>query len=96
MINCNGAITGAGFETPAEILYLQKTLMCIPIKGQHEQKCNGAVLKDFGVLIAEDADKNLKKIKIEMGKILKSNNFHLTPVQPSNSAKKKALAQAKS
>ena len=58
MINCNGAITGAGFETPAEILYLQKTLMCILIKGQHEQKCNVAVLKDFGVLIAEDVDKN--------------------------------------
>ena len=32
--------------------------MCIPINGQYEQKCNAATLKDFGVLIAEDVDKN--------------------------------------
>jgi uncharacterized protein (TIGR00661 family) len=58
MINCNGAITGAGFETPAEILYLQKKLLCIPIKGQYEQKCNAEALKEFNVTVIDDIKKN--------------------------------------
>jgi uncharacterized protein (TIGR00661 family) len=58
IINCNGVITGAGFETPAEILYLQKKLMCIPIKGQYEQKCNAEALKDFDVTVTDVIDKN--------------------------------------
>jgi uncharacterized protein (TIGR00661 family) len=51
MINATGVITGAGFETPAEALYLNKKLLCIPIRGQYEQLCNAAALKDFGVPI---------------------------------------------
>ncbi len=58
IINCNGVITGAGFETPAEILYLGKKLLCIPIKGQYEQKCNAAALKDFNVPVIDDVDQN--------------------------------------
>ncbi|MFX6743247.1 glycosyltransferase family protein, partial [Acinetobacter baumannii] len=42
MINCTGIITGAGFETPAEALYLGKKLLCLPIRGQYEQLCNAA------------------------------------------------------
>lgn len=57
IINCTGVITGAGFETPAEILYLNKKLLCIPIKGQYEQQCNAASLKDFNVTVIEDLDK---------------------------------------
>lgn len=49
LIHCSGIITGAGFETPAEALYLQKKLMAIPIKGQYEQYCNGAALEQLGV-----------------------------------------------
>jgi uncharacterized protein (TIGR00661 family) len=49
LINCNGIITGAGFETPAEALYLGKKLMVIPIKGQYEQQCNAAALEQLGV-----------------------------------------------
>jgi uncharacterized protein (TIGR00661 family) len=48
MINAAGIITGAGFETPAEALYLGKKLMVIPIKGQYEQLCNAEALKSFG------------------------------------------------
>ena len=51
MIDSKGVITGAGFETPAEALYLNKQLLCIPIKGQYEQLCNAAALKNFGVPI---------------------------------------------
>ncbi len=49
LIHCKGIITGAGFETPAEALYLGKKLMVIPIRGQYEQFCNAAALKKMGV-----------------------------------------------
>ncbi len=56
LINCHGIITGGGFETPAEALYLGKRLMCIPIRGQYEQLCNAAALEKMGVKVLEDAD----------------------------------------
>lgn len=49
LLSCQGIITGAGFETPAEALYLQKKLLCIPIQGQYEQQCNLAALELLGV-----------------------------------------------
>jgi uncharacterized protein (TIGR00661 family) len=49
MINCHAIICGAGFETPAEALYLGKKMMVMPIKGQYEQKCNAAALDQLGV-----------------------------------------------
>lgn len=58
LINCCAIITGAGFETPAEALYLQKKMMVIPVKGQYEQKCNAAALKRFGVCVVNDLDIN--------------------------------------
>ncbi len=56
-IHCSGILCGAGFETPAEALYLKKKLMVIPMKGQYEQQCNAAALKDMGVPVI----KSLKK-----------------------------------
>jgi uncharacterized protein (TIGR00661 family) len=53
MIHCAGVITGAGFETPAEALYLGKKLLCLPIKGQYEQLCNAVALEEFGVPIID-------------------------------------------
>ena len=49
LITCHGIITGGGFETPAEALYLQKKIISIPIQGQYEQQCNGAALARLGV-----------------------------------------------
>lgn len=49
LINCAAIITGAGFETPAEALYLEKKIMVIPVKGQYEQQCNAAALEKFNV-----------------------------------------------
>ena len=49
LINCSGIITGAGFETPAEALKLEKKLMVIPISGQYEQQCNAAALGQMGI-----------------------------------------------
>jgi len=51
VIHSHGVITGAGFETPAESLYLGKKLLCLPIKGQYEQACNAAALEQLGVTI---------------------------------------------
>lgn len=56
MINSAGVITGAGFETPAEALYLGKKLLCLPIRGQYEQRCNAAALEALGVGIVEKID----------------------------------------
>ncbi|MBL7737892.1 MAG: glycosyl transferase [Chitinophagaceae bacterium] len=49
MIECTGIICGAGFETPAEALYLQKKMICIPTRGQYEQLCNAASLEQIGI-----------------------------------------------
>ncbi|HJV20396.1 MAG TPA: glycosyltransferase family protein [Sediminibacterium sp.] len=56
MIHSAGVITGAGFETPAEALYLGKKLLCLPIRGQYEQWCNAAALEKLGVRITEKID----------------------------------------
>jgi uncharacterized protein (TIGR00661 family) len=44
-----GVLCGAGFETPAEALYLGKKLMVIPMKNQYEQHLNAAALSEMGV-----------------------------------------------
>lgn len=53
LIHCHGIITGGGFETPAEALYLKKKIISIPIRGQYEQQCNGAALKRLGVPVLD-------------------------------------------
>lgn len=61
MINATGVITGAGFETPAEALYLNKKLLCVPIKGQYEQLCNAAALNNFGAPIVNHLNAGFTK-----------------------------------
>jgi len=64
LISCTGILCGAGFETPAEALYLKKKLMAIPMKGQYEQQCNAAALKTMGVPVIKSLKKkHLDKIK---------------------------------
>ena len=48
-----GVLCGAGFELPAEALFLNKKLMVIPMMGQYEQLCNGESLKKIGVVILD-------------------------------------------
>ncbi len=57
MASCSGVLCGAGFETPAEALFMGKKLLVIPMKGQYEQHCNAAALKGMGVPVI----KSLKK-----------------------------------
>jgi uncharacterized protein (TIGR00661 family) len=54
MISSHGVITGAGFETPAETLYLGKKLICVPIHGQYEQCCNAEAIKYFNVPVVNN------------------------------------------
>jgi len=48
-----GVLCGAGFELPAEALFLNKKLMVIPMMGQYEQLCNAESLKKIGVVILD-------------------------------------------
>jgi uncharacterized protein (TIGR00661 family) len=49
LASARGVLCGAGFETPAEALFLKKKLMVIPMKGQFEQQCNACALEEMGV-----------------------------------------------
>jgi uncharacterized protein (TIGR00661 family) len=49
MASSNGVLCGAGFEAPAEALYLKKKLAVVPMKNQYEQYCNAAALAEMGV-----------------------------------------------
>jgi uncharacterized protein (TIGR00661 family) len=49
LASSRGVLCGAGFETPAEALFLGKKLMVVPMKGQFEQQCNAFALKKLGV-----------------------------------------------
>ncbi|HEX8549787.1 MAG TPA: glycosyltransferase family protein [Cytophagaceae bacterium] len=61
---CTGLLCGAGFEAPAEALYLQKKLMVIPMKSQYEQHCNAAALKQMGVPVIKSLKaKNIHQIQ---------------------------------
>jgi len=49
MASSAGVLCGAGFETPAEALFLGKKLLVIPMKNQYEQHLNAAALEEMGV-----------------------------------------------
>lgn len=49
MAESSGVICGAGFETPAESLFLGKKLMVFPMIGQYEQQCNAQALSEIGI-----------------------------------------------
>lgn len=57
-ISCSGILCGAGFETPAEAMYMGKKLAVLPIKNQYEQLCNAAALKMEGVTVLNDLSIN--------------------------------------
>ncbi len=64
MADAEGVLCGAGFETPAEALFMKKKLMVIPMKGQYEQHCNAAALKEMKVPVIKSLKaKHIDKIK---------------------------------
>lgn len=62
LINCEGIITGGGFETPSEALFLGKKILSIPIRDHYEQECNAAALKKMGVPVLYDVKDNFDQI----------------------------------
>jgi len=62
LISCHGIITGGGFETPAEALYLKKKVLSIPIQNHYEQECNAAALKKMGVPVVYEIGNHFDKI----------------------------------
>ena len=83
MASSTGVLCGAGFETPAEALHMQKKLMVIPMKGQYEQQCNGAALQEMGVPVIKSLKlKHLDKIKAWV-----DNNTKIEVYYPDNTEK---------
>jgi uncharacterized protein (TIGR00661 family) len=76
MAESEGVLCGAGFETPAEALFLKKKLMVIPMKNQYEQHLNAAALKDMGVPVIKSLkSKHEETIRnwINEGKVINVN-----------------------
>jgi len=71
--NCTGVLCNAGFETPAEAIYLNKKLFVIPIQNQYEQSCNALALKELGISTSEKLDVNLISNWINDDNILNIN-----------------------
>jgi uncharacterized protein (TIGR00661 family) len=64
MASAHGVFCGAGFETPAEALYLKKKFLVVPMKNQYEQHFNAASLKQMGVPSIKKVNKK-NHVKIE-------------------------------
>lgn len=64
LTSSKGVLCGAGFETPAESLFLGKKLMVVPMKAQLEQHYNAAALKKMGVPVLKKVKKK-QLLKIE-------------------------------
>ena len=62
LIHCHALLTGGGFETPAEALFLRKKIMVIPINGQYEQQCNTAALEKKGVARLSALNEKTKQV----------------------------------
>lgn len=64
MTNSHGVFCGAGFETPAEALFLKKKVFVVPMRNQYEQHCNAASLNAMGVPVIRKLDiKHLTKVR---------------------------------
>ena len=63
LANCNGLLTGGGFEGPAEALYLEKKLLVVPMHHQYEQQCNALALEKMGVSVIWKENTFLKKLE---------------------------------
>jgi uncharacterized protein (TIGR00661 family) len=57
MSSAAGVLCGAGFETPAEALYMKKKLLVVPMKRQYEQHLNAAALKLLGIPVLKKVSK---------------------------------------
>ena len=71
MAACTGVLCGAGFEGPAEAMYLGKKVLVIPMLTQYEQQCNAAGAAAMGATVIKTLnEKNYDDIRkwLEEGK----------------------------
>jgi len=61
-LSCTGLICTAGFEGPAEAIFLGKKLCVIPMKDQYEQYCNAAYLKSMGIKVLDHFTNSLPEL----------------------------------
>jgi uncharacterized protein (TIGR00661 family) len=62
--SCAGIMCGAGFETPAEAVFMGKKLLVVPMKHQYEQHCNAAAIQQLGVpMIKKLKDKYIHTVE---------------------------------
>jgi uncharacterized protein (TIGR00661 family) len=52
-LSCTGLLCTAGFEGPAEAIFMGKKLCVIPMTKQYEQYCNAAYLKSMGIKVLD-------------------------------------------
>lgn len=52
-LSCTGLLCTAGFEGPAEAIFMGKKLCVIPMKNQFEQYCNAAYLRSMGIKVLD-------------------------------------------
>ncbi|MBS1772660.1 MAG: glycosyl transferase [Bacteroidetes bacterium] len=71
MANSTGVLCGAGFEGPAEALFLGKKVMVIPMQDQYEQQCNAAAAATLGVPVIKSLS---KKFYPEIKKWIEEDN----------------------
>lgn len=65
LANCEGLLTGGGFEGPAEALFLGKKLLMVPMTNQYEQECNAEAARLMGVTVVARIDRHFAdKLKI--------------------------------
>ena len=62
MIRSHAVITGGGFETPAEAMYMNKKVLSIPIAKHYEQLSNAAALSELGVKVLLKIDQDFHTI----------------------------------
>ncbi len=59
LASSQGFFCGAGFEGPAEALWLGKKVAVIPMKGQYEQHLNAAAIHEFGVPVFSELNEDI-------------------------------------
>lgn len=62
-IHCDGILCTAGFETPAEAIYMGKKICVVPMKNQYEQICNAAFLKQMGIIVLTELPERKNEIQ---------------------------------
>ncbi len=81
MASCTGLLCGAGFEGPAEAMYLNKKVLVIPMLTQYEQHCNAAGAAAMGATVIQTlSEKNYPAIRewLDKGKKIEVNYPDIT------------------